>query len=255
MAFWRPDVALLVALLGVCYAVFAWHLRRSSNPFSSPGGVHVGWRRHSAFSSGLILLYVVQGPLQELAQRQSFSAYVLQMLLMTMALPWLLVFSLPSELLASVVRLGWWRSVWRSLVQPVVALVTYTSFLTAMLLPPIQHSIVTVNWLHVIVSPLLFLSAICFWWPLASPLAEVPSLTRGRQLFYLAYASNFMMPVIVYLFLAQHPWYDVYLSEGPGRALADQQLGSVVMLLAMYAVYGGLAIKIYSVQDESIWYA
>lgn len=256
MAFWRPDVALYVVVLAAIYIRMIWKRRRAwdSHHRLQETTSHVG--RFIAFMSGLLLLYLAQGPLALLAETKSFSAYVTQMLVMTMLLPWLLVFSLPTALLESLFMLEAWQAIWRFFVHPVVALVTFTSVLTIMLLPPVVTAVLSLNWLHMVVTPILFFLAVCFWWPLASPLTDYDgAMTRGRQLFYLAYASNFMMPVIVYLFLSQKPWYSVFAHRSLQTALADQQLGSVIMLVSMYVIYGSLGVKIYSAQDESIWYA
>lgn len=252
-AIWRPDVMLFAVLLGATHVTY----RRRFQDEAAPGALceRRAFGSTARFLMGLVLLYVVMGPVAYLAETRSFTAYVLQMLTMTTILPWLLVFSLPGGIFEALFRIAWIRTLASVLVRPVIALVVYTGLVTATLIPAVLQALLTYNWLHIFASVIEFVAAVCFWWPLSSSVPRFPSLSRGRQLFYLAYASNFMMPIIVYLFLSTTPWYPIYTRYDAVSALADQQMGSVVMLGVMYAVYGGLAIRIYSAQDESIWYA
>ncbi len=259
----RPDVILLIILLALTYLFVVRYSRRHTCEGPVIALCDQSLYRHAAFTLGLLLLYVALGPLALSAETQSFTAYVIQMLIMTMALPWLLVFSLPKLVFDSILSIPWCRRTIRMCVHPALALVTFNALVSVTLIPPVLDVMLTVNWVHMLAQSILFLSAIFFWWPLVSFFTQFPPLTRGRQLFYIVYSSNFMMPIIFLLFLADHPWYSIYhIETGPVlrlfpfsyASLADQQLGSIVMLVAMYIVYGSIAIRLYLHQDESIWY-
>ncbi len=238
---WRPDVFFLVLLLGVMYQVVTREKTRS--PVS--------------FFLGLLLLYLALGPLAALGERASFTAYIIQMLLMTMVLPWLLVLRQPDFVLRPLLGIGWIKRLVRYATHPLIALVFFNALLTAMLLPSVLNLVVTINWLHIVAQSVTALAAICFWWPIANPLREEKELTRGRKILYIIYSMNFMMPILVALFVSNHLWYQD-LARGAGQlginALADQQIGSVVMLCAMYLVYGTIGSRIYVRQDQSVWY-
>lgn len=252
-AVWRPDVMLFAMLLGAMYLIYRQRVHCQAVRVALSERRDFG--ETARFFLGLVLLYAAMGPVAYQAETRSFTAYVLQMLTMTTILPWLLVFSLPVAVFEGILSIAWVKGVASVLVRPVIALVVYTGLVTATLVPAVLQALLTCNWLHILASVFEFVAAVCFWWPLASSVPRFPALSRGRQLFYLAYASNFMMPIIVFLFLSTTPWYPVYTQSDAVSALADQQTGSVVMLCVMYVVYGGLAIRIYSAQDESIWYA
>ncbi|KUO95358.1 cytochrome c oxidase assembly protein [Ferroacidibacillus organovorans] len=240
---WRPDVLFLVLLLGAIYLV---------NTRDSQAA-----RSAIAFFLGLILLYLTLGPLAALSERASFTAYILQMLLMTMALPWLLVFRQPDVILRPLLDIEWIHRLIVRVAHPFIAMVLFNALLTATLLPAVFARIVTISWIHIVAQSAMGLAAIFFWWPIANPLCEERGLTRGRKILYIVYSMNFMMPILVALFVSNHPWYAevargaLQLGINP---LADQQVGSVVMLCAMYLVYGTIGARIYARQDQSIWY-
>ncbi|MCI0182171.1 cytochrome c oxidase assembly protein [Sulfoacidibacillus ferrooxidans] len=260
----RPDAVALTVCLAIAYVLLHRLSRKDTLHFATTELYRNQWFHHMAYALGLLLLYVAQGPLADLSETKLFTAYIIQMLLMTMALPWLLVFSLPPFVFTSILSIEWCKRSFHLLVHPAFALVTFNALVSLTLIPPILSLILTVNWVHMLEQMILFLSAVFFWWPIASPVPEVAPLTRGRKLFYIAYSSNFMMPIIFLLFLADHPWYSIYLSASNTRlplsflsieGMADQQLGSLVMLVTMYVIYGAIAIRLYVKQDESIWYA
>ncbi|PWI57821.1 cytochrome c oxidase assembly protein [Sulfoacidibacillus thermotolerans] len=250
---WRPDVVLLVFLLALTFVLFEVRIVRqvAADPQQEKRRRWSTPARYVAFFVGIVLLYIAYGPLAFYAQTRFFTAYIAQMLIMTMALPWLLVFSLPPSAFSPWLTISWVARTLQFLVQPAFALVTFNALVSVTLLPPILPLMLTVNWVHMIAQFFIFLAAICFWWPLAAPLSKVSALTLGQKLFYITYSANFMMPIIFFLFFSTSPWFPFYHAID---ALADQQLGSVVMLVTMYVVYGTIALRLYFHQDESIWY-
>ena len=64
------------------------------------------------------------------------------------------------------------------------------------------------------------------------------------------------MPINVFLLIAQKPWYNAY--ELMPRLfsltwLGDQQLGGILMLVGMIAIYGTMAIKAFWSFEGAHW--
>ncbi|MCY0887374.1 MAG: cytochrome c oxidase assembly protein [Alicyclobacillaceae bacterium] len=279
-AFWRPDVLGLVLLIAVLYLVLTGGRRAPDNAgekmFSAalsptdsevasprsgrelpPAGDKLTWRWRLAFFSGLFILYITMGPLATLAEQFSFTAYVLQMVLGSLILPWLLIFSLPPSLIQQLLSIRWMHRILATFTRPIPAMIVFNALLSATLVPWVLDALIRYNWLHVLAQNLIFLAAIFFWWPIVNPLPEFPPLTRGQRILYIAYSSNFMMPIIVLLFISTTSWYPLLASgarEIGLNPLQDQQMGALLMLLSMYIIYGSLAFREFVHHDESVWY-
>ncbi|MCY0874904.1 MAG: cytochrome c oxidase assembly protein [Firmicutes bacterium] len=262
--FWRPDVLVLQIVLACIYIMLIRQIasgqlsvKQEQPTPSTTVKIRAPWRRHLAFSSGLVVMYVAMGPLAFLGEQESFTLYVIQMLTSTMVLPWLLIFSLPYEIIQLLLQIRWIKQILYWWTRPIFAMVLFNGLLTATLIPVVLNHLLADNWLHVIAQNVIFLAAVFFWWPIVSPLPEFPQMGRGLKILYIAYSTNFMMPIIVILLISHNPWYPL-LAQGVEQLgfspLADQQVGGIVMLVAMYLIYGTLGIRLYSRQDESIWY-
>ena len=253
MTLWRPEVMLTVVLLGSAYFCLVGPLR---SRVADSGRITVG--QGTALVLALLVMYVATGsPLDGLAQNNLFSAYIVQMLLMTMLLPQLILIALPAWLLEPVLRVRWLRRSLATATSPFVSTIVYNLIATALLVPVVLGSSLLINWLHIVEQMILMLAAVFLWWPLNSRLLSLPRLGSGGQLIYLLFSFNLMMPLPVLLFLAQHPWYAIY-AQAPRTlgisAVADQQLGAILMMVGMVGAYGIRAIRAFSAYAGVEWY-
>lgn len=246
MTEWRPEVMLLSGLLGVCYFLLL-------SVFVPQG---VGWARRAAFVLALLVLYAAAGPLAPWAQQRLFIAYVGDMLLLTFVVPWLLIVAVPAILVERAATVQWIGRLVGFATRPIVALVLFNALVTAALLPPVVKWNLTLNWFHALLQNLLMLAAVCFWSPLVRRYNGTGGMGRGMQLFYIIYSANFMMPIIVWLFMgdARYSGFNRPASLFGGSATADLQMGAALMLLTMYLTYGWLAVRLFGRSDESVWY-
>ena len=246
VAAWRPEVMLLAVLLAGSYFALLSALVRE----------RVGWPRRAAFLLALLVLYAAEGPLALWAQQRFFVAYAADMLLLAFVVPWLVIAGVPAALVERAAAVHWIARLVRFATRPVVALVLFNALVTAALLPPVLDWNLTLNWFHAILQNLLMLAALCFWAPIVGRSGPAGRMGRGMQMFYIVYSSNFMMPIIVWLFMGD-PWYPVFIHAAAAdgaSAAEDQQAGGALMLLAMYLTYGYLAVRLFRRSDESVWY-
>ncbi|QSO46536.1 cytochrome c oxidase assembly protein [Alicyclobacillus mengziensis] len=252
LVLWRPDVALAVILQCGSYFALAGPLRPR---FS--GSVPINRQQGIAACMVFTLLYLAMGPLSLLAEHVLFTARVLQMLLLTQVMPPLLFLAVPNWLFERIATAPYLGEVVRASTRPVVAVVVYNLLATVFLLPGPLGAALANDLVHFAVQYSLIISAIFLWWPLLSRVPQMPQLSPGRQLLYLIFSMNFMMPIVVFLLFAQDAWYPFY-AAGEARlnvaSLADQQVGAVVMVVGMAVIYALRAIRPFLSHCDSAWY-
>lgn len=252
---WRPAVFLFAILLAISYAVVTGPMGKNliaSSSYKKP--TH---SEYAAFTSLLLVFIIATGtPLDLSAQTQSFVAYIIQMLLMTMVMPWLLLLSVPqwlTDALLSLHGVHQWTS--RS-TNPIVASFTYNLIATLSLLPFILDLNLASNWIHIVIQTSIMISAVFFWWPFANKSKTLSRITGLREFFYIAYSIVFMLPIVIVLLLVRSPWYDAFQSAGISVAtkITIQQDGAKLMLIGMLFVFGTLGIRVLRHLDRSFWY-
>lgn len=248
---WRPDVLIALALVGVVYCGLVGPLRHRFPHASRP----TAWQA-SAAGILLILLYLTMGtPLNLIAEKFSFTAYVLKMLVITQVAAPLVLLALPPWLLEPVVKVPALRRVFQFACNPITGIVSYSALSTTFLLPSILGTALSNDLIHTLVQYALTLSAVFLWWPLLSRVPSLPRLAPGAQLIYLLFAMNFMMPITVFLFFSRDPWYSFYVHESVATSpTADQQVGALMMVGGMWLVYGLRALQPFFSHTDATWY-
>lgn len=221
------EVALGVAVLASAYLLGAGPLRRRH-----------GWAeritpvRVVAFLGGLVvLLLALSGPLHELADRYLFSAHMVQHLLLTLAVPPLLLAGTPGWLLRPLLRSRGVLRVARALTRPLVAFVSYNVVLVAWHLPVLYDWAMRNHAVHIVQHLTFLATAVQLWWPILSPLPEL-RLSPPARMLYLFLAGVPMVLVAALITLSDEVLYPFY-AEAPRlwglTPLADQRAGGVIM--------------------------
>jgi putative membrane protein len=224
---WHPDVLLGVALLAAIYTL-AW------------------WRRHgrgidaaafTCFFAGLsIVVIALNGPLHDLSDRYLFSAHMVQHLLLTLAVPPLLLRGTPAfqvdALLRPLLRARPTRWAVLTLTRPVPALAAYGIALAIWHVPGPYHLALTDHRWHIVQHLSLMATATLAWWPVLSRSTVAPPLHYGAQILYLFVFGMPMTVVAAMITIAEDLLYPFY-AAAP-RALdvspfADQRLGGIIM--------------------------
>jgi cytochrome c oxidase assembly factor CtaG len=196
-------------------------------------------------------------PLAAAAQLHGFTYFIVQMLLMTMVMPWLLLLTVPVWLFDASLQFPVVRHIVQRVTHPIAATALYNLVTTVFLVPAVFNADLKYNWLHVFNQSIVMLLSVFLWWPLASQSTVVPQPRKGIQLFYILFSVNFMMPIVVLLLIAHVPWYPVFQHTSwpvSWSLLADQQAGAILMFVGMALAYGIRALAIYLQYDSSKWY-
>jgi putative membrane protein len=228
------DVFAVLGGLAAVYLVAARRRERATGERLEPG-------RRARFLGGVaVLLLGATWPIHDLAEGYLYSVHMVQHMLFTFIAAPLLLTGTPSWMWRELLRPAPVRAVWAFLTRPLVALIVANGVLLLTHWPEIVALSVGSELVHFMLHALLLGSAVVMWWPVLSPLPEMPPLSRPAQLLYLFFQS--LAPTIPASFLTfgTEPLYAVYATFpriwgiGP---LTDQLIAGLVMKLV-----GGLIL-------------
>jgi putative membrane protein len=155
-----------------------------------------------------------------------------QHLLLTLVLPPLLIAGTPGWLLSPLVRRPAIRAVARFLTHPVSAALVFTITLAVWHTPGAYDLMMRNHDVHVVTHILFMVAAVIMWWPVMSPVPEVPPLPLGPRMLYLFLVSIPMQLVAAIITLADSVLYGWY-AEAPRTwglsPLDDQKVGGLLM--------------------------
>jgi len=238
---WHPhaDVWFVFASLAVGYLVLCRrHRERTGEPTPR--------RRKVLFLTGVGLLWVASDwPIHDLAEQRLYAAHMVQHMVYTLIAAPLLVTGVPAWLWRSIVSPRPVEVVFRFLTRPLVALIFFNGVLLFTHWPAVVAASVGSESTHFLLHVLVVGSAIVMWWPVVSPLPELPALSPPGQMIYLFLQS--LAPTIPASFLTfgRSPLYQVY--EAFPRiwgitALNDQLMAGLIMkLIGGFILWGVIA--------------
>lgn len=217
-----------------------------------PGETAPTGKQISLFASGCIILYLsFGGPLDYLSDNYLFSVHMFQHMVEILFMTPLFVYGTPRWMTEPLYR---WRPlsfVLRRWSHPVVSSLVFNLVLAFFHIPAIYDYSLNHENFHLFEHICFGASAIFLW------LSRRP-LTPGKQLLFLLLNYNLMMPLVIFMCIAQTPWYTFYVAQPRVfpwlTPLLDQQIGGFIMAGQMMGVYLFLAIRAFVRQDESIWY-
>ena len=245
---WSPALSLhWSTLLGTAIfgALYVWGITTARRRWNL--GPPAGRLRIAAFVAGLLLLLVsVNGPIHDLSDDYLFSAHMLQHLLLTMAFPPLIIFAIPGWLLEPLVRPRWVQRLGRFVAHPIMAGLIFTVVLSAWHLVPVYDLMMSDHDVHIIAHLLFIIAAFIMWWPVMSPLKEVPRLPHGLAMLYLFLVSVPMQIPAALITMSDTPLYRWYV-QAPRTfgltPLEDQRIGGLLMWIpGNLWLFGAIAV-------------
>ncbi len=232
----HPDVVIILGGIWGAYLVAAH--RVADWGWADPADVR---RRRRLFSVGMLLVFLVSTwPVHDLAEQRLYALHMVQHTVYTLIAPPLLIAGIPAVMWRGFLRLRWAGAAFRFLVRPVVALVVFNAMLLLTHWPAVVEASVRSGLLHFNLHVLIVGTSLLMWWPVMSPLPELPALSPPGQMAYLFLQS--LAPTIPASFLTfgRSPLYPIY-ATFPRLwgvdALEDQLIAGLVMKLG-----GGLIL-------------
>ena len=245
-----PWIVVALAATGVAYVTGLarlWH--------ATARGRGIRLREAVAFAAGwLALALALLGPLDRWATR-SFAAHMLQHeILMLVAAPLLVIgrplavwtWALPRRMHASVRRAlasGVVTSVWHALTRPLGATLVQLAVLFVLHVPLLFDYAATHAGAHAAQHAMFLGSALCFWWATRTGgvyrrATREPGVAVSLACLFVTMLGTGALGAL--LTFSSTPWYPIYapfVSPWSGDAVADQQLGGLLMWIPGGAVY------------------
>lgn len=196
--------------------------------------------RFQVYMVAILLLFIAAVSPVETLSGYLLSAHMVQHLILTMLVAPLLLIGTPGWMLRPLLRLPLALPIARLLVQPVAAFVIFNAIFSAWHVPELYDWAVRVPAVHLLEHAMFLITALITWWPVFSPLDELPRMADPPLLLYLFFES--LPPTILgaLITFAGQPLYSEYVAAprmwGMSVAL-DQQLGGLIMWLPGALVY------------------
>ena len=223
----HPSVAAGLVLLGGLYAYL--------------GGLRSGRRHVASFFGALVVLFLaLNGPLHNLSDKYLFSVHMAQHLLLTLVFPPLLLYGTPARVVRPLLAPRWVMTVGRAVTKPLPAAMLFTAPIVLWHVPVLYEAALRNHHLHIVQHLVFLTTAVIMWWPVLSPVPELPRLPHPLQLLYLFLLGIPMSVTGALITLSNDPLYPFY-AAAPRvwglSALQDQQIGGLLMW-----VLGGLML-------------
>jgi len=241
----HPSVVIGLVLLGGLYVYL--------------GGLRAPRRHIASFVGALVVVFLaLNGPLHNLSDNYLFSAHMAQHLLLTLVFPPLLLYGCPAQVVRPLLRPRWVMAVGRLITRPLVAASLFTAPIVIWHVPVLYEAALRNHNLHILQHLVFLATALIMWWPVLSPVPELPRIPHLLQMLYLFLLGIPMSVTGALITLSNSVLYPFYAAAprvgGGGLSpLDDQQIGGLLMW-----VLGGLMLWIvmtviwfrYSVWDQ-----
>ena len=235
---WHPELYAGLLLLAVLYLLFVGPLRGRlvQAELIRPSR----WQVVSFMAGVLIMLFALAGPLHELSDNYLFSAHMAQHMIMTLVVPPLLLLGTPGWLLRPLVAPVMVMKLSRFLTMPLVAFVLFNSVFALWHFPLFYEGALHGHVFHILEHLIFMATAVIVWWPVLSPLPELPRIAYPAQMLYLIFLSISQTPLFAVITFSNDVLYSFY-ATAPRvwdiSPLADQQLGGIIMKVTWLTVF------------------
>jgi putative membrane protein len=233
---WEPSIVVGTALFAAAYLYGIGPLRRRHQWADRVEP----WRVALFLLGLLVFLLALVSPLDVLSDEYLFSAHMVQHILMAVIVPPLLLMGTPGWLLRPFIQVPHVLRIARMLTFPVVAFLMFNLTFAFWHWPALYDLAIMDEHVHVIQHLSFAATAVLNWWPVLSPLPELPRLSYPLRVFYL-FANCQPGVVLGALFVfSRDVLYEAYI-DAPRilglSAHADQQLGGLIMWIPGNAIY------------------
>jgi putative membrane protein len=223
----HPSVVIGLVLLGGLYVYL--------------GGLRSARRQVASFIAALLVLFfALNGPLHNLSDAYLFSAHMAQHLLLTLLFPPLLLYGTPDWIVRRILQPRWVMAFGRVLTRPLVAAAVFTAPIVLWHVPAFYEAALRNHNLHILQHLVFLTTAVVMWWPVLSPVPELPRLPYLLQMLYLFLLGIPMSITGALITLPDRVLYPFY-AAAPRvwgwSPLEDQQVGGLLMWVG-----GGLTI-------------
>jgi putative membrane protein len=223
----HPSTVIGIVALG---ALYLWRARAGARAGLAPAPNAA--QRLGFFTALAILFFTLNGPLHDLSDTYLFSAHMIQHLVLTLVVPPLLLAGTPGWMLRPLLGPPRVRALAEWALKPTTCFAIFNLVLAAWHLPPLYNLALAHHNVHILQHLLFIAASVVMWWPLMSPLEEVPRLSYPGQMLYCFLMTLPMSIIAVYITMADRVLYPLY-AIAPRvwsiTPLEDQRYGGLIM--------------------------
>jgi putative membrane protein len=213
------------------------------------------------FVSGVATLYIGAGsPVHDISEKYLLSMHMTQHMLFTLVAPPLLLLGTPGWMLRPLIRNQHVRRAAYEITRPFAAFIIFNAVILVTHLTPVVDLTLREHGVHFLVHAILVATAILMWFPVLSPLPELPRIGPFGQVVYLFVQQ--LVPGVIgsFLVFADNVVYEFYASA-PIRywgisPVDDQRIAAVVMKLAggtlLWAVMATIFFRWFNQEDKEV---
>jgi putative membrane protein len=210
-------------------------------------GLHTSQR--ACFYTGLAVVFLaLNGWLHDLSDYYLFSAHMVQHLVLTLVAPPLLIAGTPGWMLRPLLHRSMLGVLARWLTKPAHCFAIFNVVLAGWHLPPVYNLAMTYHAVHILQHLMFIGAAVLMWWPILSPLPELPRLSYPAQMLYCFALSIPMSLVSVYIAYADALLYTAYAATPRIWGITpmqDQLIGGLVMWIPGGLFFFGVMSVVY----------
>ena len=250
-----------LAVGAVLEGAYLWAVVRLG-PRVVPGGESAVSRRQVVwFSMGVVSILIASSwPIHDLGEGYLLSVHMVQHTLIALVAPPMLLLGMPPWLLRRLLTPRAVKAVVAQLTRPFIALVVFNTVIVVTHWPLVMNEMLIHHPWHFVGHAVLFTSATLMWWPVISPLPEMPTLSYPGRMLYLFLQSIVPTVPASFLTFGSQPLYSFYV--GVPRiwgwsVVTDQTISGLIMKLVGGAILWGIIavifFKWYRVEQEGDW--
>ena len=225
-----PSVVIGLLLLTGAYAAGVIVPRRAT-----------GGQVASFLSAMLVLFLALESPLDTAGDTYLLSAHVVQHLLLVLVVPPLLLFGTPGWVLRPLLGVAPLAAVARVLTRGPVAFAVYNVVFSLAHLPVFFDLTLRNEGVHIAEHLLFIATGVLAWWPVLSPVPELPRLSYPFQMLYVFLQTLPCSLVGALITLSGDVLYAPYAAAprvwGSVTPLGDQQIGGLAMWIGGSVYY------------------
>lgn len=186
-----------------------------------------------SFLGGLVVMFLsLNGPVHDISDYYLFSGHMVQHLALTIVVPPLLLAGTPGWMLRPALAFAPVAALAKRITPAAAAFAIFNLILAGWHLPPLYNAAMYHHEVHIIQHLMFLVGAVIMWWPLLSPLPELPRLSYPGQMLYSFLMTLPMTVVSIFIVYADHVLYPAYASAPRLWGLSpleDQRLGGLIM--------------------------
>src|SRR5687768_12151855 len=216
--------------LGALGALYSWRSSKGESVAESPPPTTA---QRVSFLAGLVVIFLsLNGPIHDLSDYYLFSAHMVQHLLLTLVAPPLMLAGTPGWMLRPALGRRAVGGAARRLTRVTTCYLVFNVVLAAWHVPALYNTAMAYHPVHIAQHLMFMTAAVLMWWPIMSPLPELPRLAYPAQMLYCFLMMIPMSIVAIYITMADVALYPAYASAPRMWGISpmeDQLIGGLIM--------------------------